>query len=84
METDDVEALHRELKKLRRLEKAIRAVVEDRSYGGGGLRHSDCCNTWHSWNAEPPCDCYIADIHSALDALKQSPLDDIVDALETE
>ena len=84
MERDDLEDLLREVKKLRRLERALRDIVEDDSYEAGYIAHSGDCNTNHAWGADPPCDCYVADVHKALDALKGTVLDDIVEALEAE
>lgn len=84
MEQEDLDDLMREVKKLRRLEQAVRCIVEDEGPGAGHIAHADDCNSYHAWGADPPCDCYVKDVHQALDALDGTVLDDIVEALEAE
>lgn len=83
MEQEDLEDLLREVKKLRRLEQAVRTIVEDDDYEAGGIGHHGSCNTNHAWGSNANyCDCYAKDVHQALEALSGTILDDIVDALE--
>ena len=84
MDQIGIEDVLRELKKLRRLEVALRDVVENKSQGSGYLAHADDCDSYHAWGPDALCDCHVFDVHQALDALKGTALDDIVEALEAE
>lgn len=72
----------RENSKLRRLESALRAVVECKDYESGYVAHHGDCNLYHAWGKGPhPCDCDTRHITEALAALDGNVLDDIVVAL---
>ena len=75
---DNLDDLLREVKKLRRLEKSIRCIVDDQHEGAGRIGHTDDCNSVMGWGNNCRCDCYVDDVYQALDALKGSVLDDIV------
>lgn len=82
MEEEDLEDILREVKKLRRLHQAIKSIVEDESHEAGYIGHAGDCNSVMGWGLDCKCDCYVLDVHQALEALNGSVLDDIVDALE--
>lgn len=73
-----IETLRRRNKKLECLYQAIKHVEADDSYGAGGFRCHDDCNSNHAWGKEAPCDCYIREIRQILDRLGDGVLDDLV------
>jgi len=77
------ESLHREVKKLRTLHKAIVDMEATLSYESAYIACAESCNTNHAWGPGPHnCDCPAKTVHEALAALNGTVLDDIVEALE--
>lgn len=76
---DLIETLRRRNKKLERLYKALKVVVDDEEYEAGYVSHHGDCNKNHAWGAGPhKCDCYVGEVHKALEALSGTVLDDLV------
>ena len=78
------ERMIRENWKLRRLEKALRAVVECEDYEAGYIAHHGDCNINYAKSENPPCSCDVRHVTDVLDALSGNVLDDIVAALNEE
>jgi hypothetical protein len=81
MDKEDIEDLLREVKKLRRLHQAVKAIVDDDDYEAGHIACAGNCNAVMGWGPNATCDCYVKDVHQALDALNGTVLDDIIEAL---
>lgn len=73
-----IDDLRRRNKKLERFFKAFDEVESDESYGRGGMRCHDDCNSNHAWGKDAPCDCNVGDVHKAYQLLKGTILDDLV------